>query len=70
MITFDDARKMKFMHRLRLEVLKQVDSGEIGPRSYADAVQRAIHISGWDAMGEKVSTTKTKAWGDRSDNPN
>ena len=35
----DDARKRKFMLRLRVEVVKQIDSGSHGPRSYADAVQ-------------------------------
>ena len=50
MIASNDARTMKFMHGLRLEVVKQVDSGEIGPRSNADVVQRAVRISGWDAM--------------------
>ena len=30
MIASNDARTMKFMHGLRLEVAKQVDSGEMG----------------------------------------
>ena len=34
----DDARKLKFMHGLRLEVAKQIDSGREGPESYADVV--------------------------------
>ena len=70
MIAFDDAMKMKFMHGLRLEVIKQVDSGEIGRRLYADAVQRVVLISGWDATGEKVTTTKTEGSRDRFGNPN
>ena len=37
----DDARKMKYMHGLRTEIVKQVDSDKKGPESYADAVQRA-----------------------------
>ena len=70
MIASNDARKMKFMHGLRLEVAKQVDSGEIGRRSYADAVQRAVRIFGWDATGEKVTTTNTEGLGDYFGNPN
>ena len=49
MIAFDDTKKMKFIHGLRLDVVKQVGRREIGPRSYTEAVQRAIRISGWDA---------------------
>ena len=70
MIASDDSRKMKFMHGLRLEVVKQVDGGEIGPRSYVDAVERAVRISGWGVTREKVITTKTEGSEDRSGNPN
>ena len=38
----DDARKRKFMLGLRVEVAKQIDSGSHGPRSYANAIQRAL----------------------------
>ena len=44
----DDARKMKYMHGLRTEIVKQVDNGKEGPESYADAVQRALRNDGWD----------------------
>ena len=70
MIASNDARTMKFMHGLRLEVVKQVDSGEIGTRPYADGVQRVVRISEWDATGENVITSKTEGSGDRFGNPN
>ena len=38
MVPTDDARRMKYMHGLSIDIVKQVDSGESGPRSYADAV--------------------------------
>ena len=38
LVTTDDARKTKYMHGLSVEIVTQVDSGEIGPRTYADAV--------------------------------
>ena len=44
----DDARKMKYIHRLRTEIVKQVDSGKEVPESYADAVQRALRNNRWD----------------------
>ena len=47
MVATDDARKMKYMHDLSVEILTQVDSGEVGPRTYPDAVQRALRINGW-----------------------
>ena len=38
----DEARKTKFMHGLRVDIVKQVDSGATGPQSYSEAVQRAL----------------------------
>ena len=46
MIASNDARKMKFMHELWFDVVKQDDSGEMRPRYYAYVVQRAVRISG------------------------
>ena len=54
----DDARKMKYMLRLRTEIVKQVDSCREGPDSYADAVQRALRNDGWDKPGTKEVTDK------------
>ena len=44
----DEARMSKFLHGLRLQIVKQVDSGATGPQSYGDAVQRALRQDGWD----------------------
>ena len=38
---------MKYMHGLNVDIVSQVDSGDDGPRSYANAVQRALRIAGW-----------------------
>ena len=46
----DNARKRKFMLGLRVEVAKQIDGGSHGPRSYADAVQRALGNKSWDRI--------------------
>ena len=58
-VSIDDARKMKFMHGLRREVAKQIDSGREGPESYADAVQRALRNDGWDRPEYKNVETQT-----------
>ena len=47
MVPTDQSRKMKFMHGLNVEIVRQVDSGDVGPRTYANAVQRALRIDGW-----------------------
>ena len=44
----DDAKKMKYIHGLRTEIVKQVDSGKEGPESHADAAQRALRNDEWD----------------------
>ena len=54
----DDARKRKFMLGLRVEVAKQIDSGSHGPRSYADAVQRALRNESWDLIEPKTALNK------------
>ena len=51
----DDARKRKFMLGLRVEVAKQIDGGSHGPRSYADAVQRALRNKSWDRIEPKTA---------------
>ena len=55
----DDARKMKYMHGLRTEIVKQVDNGKEGPESYADAVQRALRNDGWDRQKDRTSGGRT-----------
>jgi len=47
LVPTDQARKMKYMHGLNVEIVSQVDSGDTGPRTYANAVQRALRIAGW-----------------------
>ena len=47
LVPTDQARKMKYMHGLNVDIVSQVDSGDDGPRSYANAVQRALRIAGW-----------------------
>ena len=42
----DQARKMKFMHGLNVELVKLVESGDTGPRTCV-AVQRALRIDTW-----------------------
>ena len=56
----DEARMSKFLHGLRIQIVKQVDFGATGPQSYRDAVQRALRQDGWDrkddggAYGDRV----------------
>ena len=47
LVPTDQARKMKYMHGLNVDIVSQVDSGDTGPRTYANAVQRALRIAGW-----------------------
>ena len=47
LVATDDAGKMKYMQRLSVEIVTQVDSGEVGPRTYVYAVRRALGIDGW-----------------------
>ena len=46
MVPTDQARKMKYMHGLNVNVVNHVDSGDIRPRTYANAVQRALRVAG------------------------
>ena len=46
MVPIDEARKMKFMHKFRPEIAKQIDSGKQGHESYTDAIQRALRDDG------------------------
>ena len=52
MAATDDARKMKYMHGLSFKIV----SGKVGPRTYADAVQRALRIDGWKLTNKLTST--------------
>ena len=52
-VPIDDVRKMKFMHGLRIEIARQIDSGKEGPESYADVVQHALRNNGWDKQDVK-----------------
>ena len=54
--TTDDDRKMKYMHGLSVEIVTHVDSGEVGPRTYADTVQRDLRIDGWKLTNKPTST--------------
>ena len=54
----DDVRKRKFMLGLRVEVAKQIDGGSHGPRSYADAVQRALRNESWDRIEPKTAPNR------------
>ena len=36
----DEARKRKFMLGLKVDVVKQIDSGSHGPETYVDVVQQ------------------------------
>ena len=54
----DDARKRKFMLGLRVEVAKQIDGGSHGPRSYANAFQRALRNESWDRIEPKTAPDK------------
>ena len=56
MIATDDARKMKYKHDLSVEIVTQVDSGEVGPRTYPDTVQRALRINGWILINKPTFT--------------
>ena len=47
LVATDDAGKMKYMHGLSVEIVTQVDNGEVGPGTYVYAVQRALRIDGW-----------------------
>ena len=55
---------MKFMHRLRPEVAKQIDSGKEGPESYADAIQRAMRNDRCDRPDDKSVETRTARQGE------
>ena len=39
LVATDDAKKMKYMHGLDVEIVTQVDSGEVGPCTYINAVE-------------------------------
>lgn len=47
LVPSDQARKMKYMHGLNVNIVSHVDSGDAGPRTYANAVQRALRVAGW-----------------------
>jgi len=60
LVPTDQARKMKYMHGLNVNVVNHVDSGDVGPRTYANAVQRALHVAGWNG-NEKAPASKSAA---------
>ena len=47
LVPTDQSRKMKYMHGLNVDIVSQVDSGDVGPRSYANAAQKTLRIAGW-----------------------
>ena len=48
----DEARNNKYMLGLRTDIARQIDSGEEGPKSYADTVQRALRFEIWNKREE------------------
>ena len=46
LVAMYDARKMKYMHDMSVEIVTQVDSGEVGPRTSIDVVPKALRIDG------------------------
>ena len=44
MVPTEEARKAKFMHGRKTEIIKYVDSGIVGPLPYAEVVQWAIKV--------------------------
>ena len=51
----NEARKKKFMLGLRVNVAKQIDSGSHGPKSFADAVQRALRNKSRDKSEPRMA---------------
>ena len=67
----DEARMSKFLHGLRLQIVKQVDSEATGPQSYGDAVQRALRQDGWDRKdGGGASGDRVRGSDEKQDNRN
>ena len=60
----DNARKMKFMHEIYLEIAKHIDSDREGPESCADAVQIALRYGRWDRPEDKSVETRTARQGE------
>ena len=56
MVAMNDAKKMKYMHGLSVEIVTQVDSSEVGTRTYAEAVQKALRIDDWKLTNKPTST--------------
>ena len=48
----DEARKIKYMLRLRIYIARQIDSIKERSESYADAVQRALRFESWNKRKE------------------
>ena len=47
---------MKYIRGLSVEIVTQVESGEVGSRTYVDLVQRALRIDGWKLTNKPTST--------------
>ena len=67
LVSTDDARKIKYMHGLSVEIMTLVDSGEVGPRTYANAVQRALRIDGWKLTNKPASAQGVATAGGNTD---
>ena len=52
----DKVRKNKYMLGLRIDIVRQIDSGKEGPESYADAVQRALRFESWNKREEESAS--------------
>ena len=66
----DDARKIKFMLGLRVEIAKQIASGSHGPESYANAVQRALRNESWDRGEPRMAPSKMEIIHEAKPTPN
>ena len=59
MVPTDEVGKMKFMHDLHPEIAKQIDNGKDGPKSYTDAIERALRNEGWKKQEDKSVETQS-----------
>ena len=70
LVATENERKRRFMKGLRSGLAKLVDAGETGPRTYAEAVERAIRQEMWENVenrqaqfsGTKESDTCFNLW--------
>ena len=56
------------MHGLKIDIVKQIDSGKEGPESYSDAVQRALRNDGWNHCNDAEKDKEVKAIDQKEEN--